>query len=83
MVGRDNINSFRLHIKVFLRDQSLGEYIKIIFFVCKRSAYYKTCISVNLDDGVYTCKRGSTIYYAVFFQVILYFADNGILILLF
>ena len=32
-------NSFRVHVKVFLRDQSLGEHIKIIFFVCKRSAY--------------------------------------------
>ena len=32
MVGRDNINNFRVHVNVFLRDQSLGEHIKIIFF---------------------------------------------------
>ena len=31
MVGRDNIDSFRVHVKVFLRDKSLGEHIKIIF----------------------------------------------------
>ena len=31
------------------------------YFLCVNVQHIrKTCISVNLDDGVYTCKRGST-----------------------
>ena len=56
------MNSFRVCVKVFICHLCSipGGTYQNNLFVCKRSVYYKTCISVDLDDGVYKCKCGST-----------------------